>query len=295
MSSKNAQIVMGIIFGAIAIILVTAYLRQSGLDPATFDKGQRFTAKPGTTRENAMILTSDKRAKTEDPKNAIARRADKLEDSDPLEIKSLSKPKEGPRSGLANDRAQAALNSYSPEAGLQQLEAALALPHDREDAALLHEAQGQLYAQLDPPDYAQSQAAFEQAVEKADDQDLKEEILYKSVQALMQAGLDEEAGAAAAAQLAERPPSGETGYKLQLLQGQLFERAGKIEAAEDAYQEVLHAVGELPPALGKDAALSLVRLAGLRLTALYRKQDRSQTADELSRNLRLRLSKMEER
>lgn len=293
--SKNALVVTLIIAGAIVIVLVTIVIRSGGgIDPATFDSGKRFKAKPGTTRENAMILTSDKRKSTEGPEAAIARRSEEREDGGPPVIKSLSKPKDGPRSGPANDRAQAALNSFSPEAGLRQLEEALALPHGAEQAALLHEAQGQLYAQLDPPDYDKSRAAFVQAIEKAEDPALEEEILYKSVQALMQEGQEEEAGQILAERLTAHPPAGETGYKLQLLQGQLYERAGRGEAAEDAYQAVLNAAQTMPPSLDRSEAIDLVRLAGLRLTNLYRKHDRQQAADGLSRDLKVKLTKMQE-
>ena len=295
MSSKNTIIVVGLILGAVFVVLAVVFLRDAGLGDGTFDKGQRFKAKPGTTRENAMILTSNKRAKTQDPEDAIARREDQTEDSDPLEIKSLSEPEpDSKRSGPAGDTARAALNNVSPEAGLRSLDAALALPNTPAQAALLHEAKGQLHAQTAPPDYGKSLESFEEAARLAEDPDIKEEIVYKTVQMLLQAGLDEEAREQAEAQLAARPPEGETGYKLQIMQGQLQERAGRPEEAEKTYQAVLAAAQEMPDHLEKEAALSLARLAGLRLTALYRRNDRRQAAEVLSKDLKRQLARMED-
>lgn len=293
MSSKNTIIVVSLILGSIFIVALVAYIRQSGL-AESFDKGQRFTAKPGTTRENAVILTSNKRPSTEEPKATIARRGDQ-EEGDPLEIRSLSAPNsDGKRVGPAGDAARAALSSFSPEAGLKQLDLALALPNTPDQLAMLNEAKGQLHAQTTPPDYDKSLASFDEAAAATRDAELREEIVYKTVQMLIQAGREDEAGDHVDAQLAMQPPLGPTGYKLQIIQGQLQERAGRLEEAESTYQAVLAAVQAMPDGLDKESALSLARLAGLRLTGLYRRNDRRQAADALVAELKRQLAHMEE-
>ena len=294
MLSKNAIIVLSLLLGSFVILGLVVYLRQSGLAAGTFDKGQRFTAKPGTTRENAMILTSNKRPSTPEPGGAIARSGDEAEGGDPLQIKSLSPSEpDARRSGPAGDTAREALNSFSTEAGLQKLDAALALPNTPEQSALLHEAKGQLLAQLDPPDYDASLAHFDQAAAAAGDAELRAEIVHKTAQMLMQAGRDGEAAARVDAQLAAEPPQGPTGYKLRIIRGQLLERTGRLEEAESTYQAVLAAVQSMPEHLDPDAARTLARLAGLRLTGMYRKHDRQQAADALSAELKRQLAHME--
>jgi tetratricopeptide (TPR) repeat protein len=295
MSNRNALIVALLILGGGVAVLVAAYFGRGASPTGEFDKGQRFTAKPGTTRENAMLLTSSKRASTDDPKDAIARRAENLEDdSDPLEVKSLSKPEEDPlRAGPAGETAREALNSFSPEAGLRKLDEALSLPSLPEQAAILHEAKGQLYAQMDPPDYARALESLEKAAALAEDPALREQIQYEAAQILFQAGLvDEAREQLESAREAKAAPS-DMQYKRQLLQGQLLEQEGELEEAENLYQAVLDATEALPDHLDKDAALALARIAGMRLSNLYRRNDRDQAADALALDLRKRFARMQ--
>jgi len=295
MSSKNSVIVVCLILGSFLVVAAVAYIRQAGIVTETFDKGQRLTAAPGKTRKNAMILTSNKRPTTKDPEDAIARRGDQAEDDDPLEIKSLSKStSDAAREGPAGAAAREALSSFSPEAGLRQLDEALALPNSPDQVALLQEAKGQLHAQTSPPDYDKSLASFDEAATAAQSPEVREGIVYKTVQMLIQAGREEEARDHLDRHLTAEPPHGPTGYKLQIIQGQLLESAGKLEEAESAYQTVLAAVQEVPDHLDKEAALSLARLAGLRLTGLYRRHDRRQAADTLAVELKRQIARMEE-
>lgn len=211
----------------------------------------------------------------------------------PEEAEAHSEATPTARSGPANDVARAALSNLSPEVGLRQLEAALALPHNQEQAALLHEARAELYAQCDPPDFVQAQAAFEQALEKTSDALLEEEIRYKAVQMLIQAGKNEEALNVASAQLKLQPPARGAGFKLQLLQGQLQEKAGQTALADKNYRGVLDAMGSMPEGLAPDESQSLARLAALRLTHLYRNLGREQEAEEVAAALKKQLWEMQ--
>lgn len=190
---KQLLITTAFIVGLILVVAAASYFGGRTARKAGFDKGQRFKAKPGTTRKNAMILTSNKRASTEDPKATIARRKNTEENDAPLPIKSLSKPSKEDRARPAREQAMEALSNPSPEAGLRSLASAMALPHDRLQAAYLHEAMGQLYAQITPPEYDKAKDAFDQARDMADDPELAQNILLKSVQVLMQGGRDDEA------------------------------------------------------------------------------------------------------
>jgi len=258
------------------------------------DRGQRFTAKPGTTRENAVALTSNKRPDTAVPAESSAWNAGATEDDSPLTVKSLSTPSEKPRSGPAHDRAVEALNSASPETGLRLLNSALALPHDSGQAALLYEAMGQLYAQSDPPDFDRAASAFEAALARAEDPDLAQEIRLKSAQVLMQGGLDEQALAQLDGDPEPEALSTGTQFRLHLLRGQLEERAGRAAEAEQIYRDVLEAALALPDGLSRDGALDMARLAGLRLSGLYRAQDQAGNAETLARELKRQLKILED-
>lgn len=294
MLQRNALIAGGVILGALTIAIAVAQFGKSPIEDGEFDKGQRFTAKPGTTRENAMLLTSADRKSTKDPEPAGPERPIKPENEDDiLEVKSLSGGTPKLRSGPANDVAQAALNNLSPEVGLRQVETALALPHNQEQAALLHEARAELYTQMSPPDFEQAQLAFEKALEMAADPLLQEEIQHELVQMLMQAGRDPEALERASARLKKTPPAGGAGYKLQLLLGQLYERAGHHDLAETNYREVFDAMGGMPKNLGPEESIALSRLATLRLTHLYRGAKREQDAEDVALALKKQVSRMQ--
>lgn len=293
MDRRNLQILIGFL---VALFLTTGLMVYFGgggpLDKGEFDKGQRFTAKPGTTRENAMILTSANRASTEDPKAAIARAAKDIEKNDgPLEVKSLSGPKRAERDGQAGAAAQSALGSFTPEAGLRKLDEALALPRTPEQSALLHEARGQLLAQLDPPDYDGAQVAFDEALALAEDPLLDEEIAHEAVQVLVRAERSEEALKVAREQLAAHPPGGEAGFKLQLLQGQLLEQGGDFAGAEAAWRGVLQAMEPVPDSLDVETSLSLARVATMRLTQMYRAQNRLEDLESVTAMLKKQVAR----
>lgn len=292
MSSKNTLIVVSILVGSILVILIVAYLRDSGF--TDFDQGQRFTAKPGTTRENAILLTSSKRPTTADPEGGIAQRAEDRESGGPLDVKSLSGPDDDPvRGGPAGETARAALNSLSAEAGLAMIEQALAEPATPDQQAILLEAQGQLYAQLAEPDYARAMESLDRAASLAPEPVLAGEIKVTAAQVLVQAGRDVEARDRLADLLDSQPPMGAAALKLQLLLGQVQERTGDLAAAERTFNDVLGAVRGQAGDMDAESAEALVRLAALRLTALYRKQDRGAEAEALTNDLKRRLNQVE--
>ena len=294
MLQRNALIAGGVILVALLIAVAVSQFGKSPIEDGEFDKGQRFTAKPGTTRENAMLLTSADRKSTKDPEPSSPDRPIKPENEDDiLEVKSLSGGTPIIRSGPANEVAQAALNNLSPESGLRQVETALALPHNQEQAALLHEARAELYTRMNPPDFEQARLAFEKALEIAKDPLLREEIQHEMVQMLMQAGRDSEALERAAAQLKSTPPAGGAGYKLQLLLGQLHERAGQGELAESNYRAVFDAMGGMPEGLTPEDSIALSRLSTLRLTHLYRGAKRDQDAEDVALALKKQVSRMQ--
>ncbi len=293
---KQLLIVIGVVAGIILFTAVAVYFGGGLANPAAIDKGQRFKAKPGTTRKNAIALTSSARKETKGPEAAIARKASEMEDDSPLTVKSLSSSasKDPNRSGPAHDRAQQALNGVSPEAGIRSLTSALSLPHDPQQAAYIHEAMGQLYVQLDPPDYDKAAEAFAEARALSSDPEMEQSVLLKSVQVLMQGGRNDEARQALEEGFDAEQLSSETQFRLQVLRGQLEERAGRGAEAEALYYSVLDGTLELPESLEKDVAIALARGAALHLTRLYRDYDRDQAAEALAKDLKRRFKKIEE-
>lgn len=286
---KQTIILIGLFIFLAISVAIAAYFGGSGAGSNNLDSGKRYKAPPGKTRKNAIALTSSKRPTTEDPKPTGAK-----EDESPLTVKSLSDSSDGKRNGPAHEQATSAMNNVSTESGLRELNAALAMPHEQEQAALLHEAAGQLYVRLDPPDFEKAKTAFDEALRLAEDPQLKQSILLKAVQMLMLGGLNSDASARLDTGSDSSGLSDQLQFRLQFLQGQLEERAGKAEAAELIYRRILDTALTLPDVLDRDEALMFARMAGLRLSRLYRAHDREEAAVSLSKDLKKKLKNLAE-
>ena len=289
---KRVLAVIALIGSMLLAVIVAAYFGGSQKE-GSFDKGQRFTAKPGTTRENAVALTSSKRAKGKKTHQDTTTVKDEDEGESPLTVKSLSRPNDEHRSGPAHDKAMAALNQTSAESGISQLQQTLAMPMDSEQAAVLHEAMGQLYVQIDPPEYGKAEEAFKMAREATTDPDLARSILLRAVQVLMQADENEAARRQLNDGFDHTDISDEVQFRLMILSGQLQERAGDVANAETTYQRVLDGVLAGSDLLKPETAAALARLTGLRLINLYREQDREADAGSLAKELKNRIKKLE--
>jgi len=281
---KQTLVLIGFFMFLGLSVAIAYYFGGAGASSRSLDTGKRYKAPPGKTRKNAIALTSNKRRTTEDPEPTGAK-----DDGSSLKVKSLSDPSDEKRKGPGHEQATSAMNSVSTESGLREIKAALAMPHEREQAALLHEAEGQLYAQLIPPDMKKAKAAFDEALELADDSQLKQSILLKSVQVFMQAGLNAEARSQLEAGADTSELSDQLQFRLQLLEGQLEERAGRAEAAEIIYRRILDTALKVPDAVDRDTAVMFARMAGLRLSKLYRAHNREEAAVSLSKELQKQL------
>lgn len=288
---------LGIFFGMMALAAWWSTSQQSGTSTQRTSR-LRFRARPGTTRDNAMILTTKKRdpddtslssgqgGETAEAKDKSAG-PDSQHKPPELEVRSLS-PVDGGAGSPVEKSIRSALNTLSPEAGIARLKLALDTPHTPEEDARMHTAMGMLYAQLDPPDYAGAKQAFEQAMRAAPNPAARREALKHYAAMALNAGRAETVLPvleSALRQTAEEP-AGQA--PLQLLLGQIHEAAGRLEPAEQAYQRVIDtALGNngAPPKPVENA----VRLAALRLSRLYTTSGRKEKAEALRERVAGRL------
>ncbi len=236
---------------------------------AAGERGFRFEARPGTTREQAVALSTNKRdAPTMAPRSGAAE--GRGDSRDPLRVRSLSAP-ETEAASQAEAVARAARNLLSPRDGIARVQAALASARAPEDVAALYETLAQLYAELDEREAVRETwaAAREQLGEA-----WHARLALAEARTLLQWGEPVRALALVDEGLAQHggPPSGVLG--LHALRGQLLEQQGRIDEAIAAYNAALSAA-ETGRTTG---APNAVRHAAMQLARIHRHYGRDAEA-----------------
>lgn len=282
MLNKQVWMAVLIVVLSIALMAATAYLERSRRgfrSPLSPEK--RFTARPGTTRPHAVMLSSNKRPSqaSEIRETATSEAQDAPARTLPLKSLSVSSPEES--SSPKERRIEEALDMLSPEAGLDRLRAALAEDPPPDEAALIQAAMGLLFARLDPPDYAQAEEAFAKAASCAKTPECRQRVLVQEVRVLLQSGAMDRAREKIAPLLEQEAVITVSILRLGLMLGQLDESAGAIDDAAGVYQRMLDLA--LAARLGADSeSEDLLRLMALHLARLYRELDRDAEADALA-------------
>lgn len=238
----------------------------------------RFTAKPGTTREGAVALSTAKRAPG---------RADNADNAPPgraVRVRSLTP--EAPRVAADESRVtpgvREALNAWRPEIGLEKLEAMLENPAlaDTERAEILA-AMGVLAGQLEPPDFERAARCFSQALQCDLPPAQRARIAFEDAQSLIRQGRDEEARDRLRAER-ERQPPGVRALQLDLLHATLEERRGDAATAERIYAAAIEQAMAAPDQIDAQTE-DMLRMAALRLNRIYRDAGRDGDAATLTR------------
>lgn len=269
-----------IIFVLVAVVLVAilgaAWLSSgkggsSGLSPSA-----RFTAKPGTTRQNAVMLSSSKRAKMEPTATAGTGGA-------PLPVRSLTPEEEriGSPESKVTEAVTSALNAWNAELGLEKLTALLEEGLTAEERAEVLAAMGVLHGQKTPPDHEGAERCFSQALQQELSPAMRGRIVGQHAQALMAQGRMDDAHARVKAARDQYPP-GEAGLQLDLLFASLEEQRGNRTGAEQIYAAALEKALTSAETLDRQTD-DMLRMAALRLTRIYKDSDRSAEASTLTR------------
>lgn len=257
---------------------------------------QRFAAKPGTMRENAVALSSSKRQTDERSGGASGAPAGSggdasaaqppeapTEEQKPLRVRSLS-PEEEEAESPEEQSIREALNDLSPERGIEKLEALLDTELSDDDRARVHAAIAKLCGQLDTPDVARQDQSLQLAQAFASSPDAVLDTARTHAEILAQRGdytgaMDRIRAArdGLGAASAERATLG-------VLLGGLLETHGDGSAAEDAYAAAFKDARETD-AQNADGREEALRQAGMRLSRMYRASGRGAEADNLAGEL----------
>ncbi|MFM1921530.1 MAG: hypothetical protein RLZZ303_3164 [Candidatus Hydrogenedentota bacterium] len=257
---------------------------------------QRFTAKPGTMRENAVALSSSKRQTDEQPGGASGAPSGNggdtsgaqqqempAEEQKPLRVRSLS-PEEAAAESPEEQSIREALNDLSPERGIEKLEALLETELNDDDRARVHAAIAKLCGQLDTPDMARQDQALQLAQAFASSPDTVLDTARTHAEILAQRGDYPGAmGRIRAARDGMGAASAERAT-LGVFLGGLLETQGDASAAEDAYAAAFKDAREAGSQDGEGRE-EVLRQAGMRLSRMYRASGRGAEADNLAGEL----------
>jgi len=281
MNRQQTIIVVLSTVGVFALIALLGWLLQNtaagpagpGLDPT-----QRFVAQPGTTRDKALVLTTEHRPPTGDFADADPAPPEGLDGTDEQErrflVRSLSPAPEDLTP--AERTVRAAMNKLDPAQGIAHIDATLATldPADRHHA--LHLAKARLAAQTDPPDWTLAQAALDEARSVAPLGEARQEVALASARLALDAGNPGIALKHVAEGLAEE---GDGTARLHLLG-----LAGQLEAGRDAadkaraHWEQAIEIGETLSADDRRGLEGTLRAIALRLAQHHRDEDREDDA-----------------
>ena len=235
---------------------------------AAGERGFRFEARPGTTREQAVALSTNKRETPTTAPSAGAATGGGARD--PLRVRSLSPP-EGHAPTRGRAIAREARNLLSPRDGIARVQAALDTAEAPEDVAALYETLAQLHAELGEREAVRATwAAARERLGEA----WHARLALAQARTLLQWGEPVRAPALVDEGLAETGTQASGVLGLHALRGQLLEQQGRIEEALTAYDAALDTAeaGHAPD------APEAVRHAAMQLTRIHRHYGRDAEA-----------------
>jgi len=295
---QQAGLVVGVLLMLALVMAGAAFYGQQGARSGATGSAKRFTAKAGTTRENARFLRS-KRAPTEEAgRDGSGDQERPGEWGDPdYDITSVTT---GDPEGLEATPEEAAIRSVKAQiesgAALDQVLAAL-----REQAGDLDEAEalrrlGEAYGQAEPPRTALAQEAFERALSVAVDNEQRAAILAAAAEQYLDAGDGDAARLRIEMGLAGLPGvpdvSGEAAVsparlRLKVLLARSHEEAGAVAEAQDLYAQSIEEALSLPPETAATPSVAdMLRLASTRLSWILHRQGQHEAASELGKRVR---------
>jgi len=262
---------------------------QGGLSPT-----KRFTAKAGTSRENAVALSSRNRELNERGAPAGAgggggAGAGGAEDArpkpekKPLRVRSLS-GEEDEESLTETERAiRSAKNSLSPERGIEQLRAQLDVAETDAERAKIYAALADLYAQMDPPDYVRADEMYDMARTFARGPESRMAVARQEVDALLQRDELDRARRTIRTALEGAAPSTLGKAELQQRLGMIHGLDGRPEQAAQAYRSAFDTAKSAEGDAG--ARETVLRQAGLMLARSYREGGNEEAAAQVAEEL----------
>ena len=271
------MVVMLCVFG---LTIGGAYLYGEREQSATVSSApvKKFRAKEGTERENARALLSSAPSVPEETATK------------PIEVWG-SLDRDEPARKQEREAVQDLIDFDDPRAAMTQIFERLEKPKDEASpsgSAYLYAALAGQYAQLEPPDAARAEEAYEHALALVGDSSTHIYVVYLYAEALLKAGDFERLAEVAELDGYEFYSLSAILLELGVFRGVAFEKLGRSDEALMAYAQVVAAAiasdGEL-----SEKASSIFRQASLRLARSYRAQGRTGEAKAVARRVQVLL------
>ncbi len=286
MEKRQLFILAGIVLAFVIAVSWAARFSQGG---KRSQSSSTFFARSGTMRERARMLVSKKKA----PPKRKGEVNGRITNGDTISsIRRISPQSDEPRPSEDEQAAQEALNALTPEEGIEKVLASLATLETTAETAELYSALGRLYAQTDPPDIANAQAAFATASNLVRSSEAKHRIACLEAKMLV----TQDQPRAALTRIRDTLEFDKTitvaRLQLMIMLGKLKHDAGDVEAAEAAYRAIVGQSLDIFEDLGPDS-VDVYRQACLNLARLYRKTGHDKKADSLVKTMKQRLKLLE--
>ena len=271
--------------------ILVAYVMSDSGGKGGLRADQRFKARPGTTRENAMVLMSNKRPAGVDKPSASTGGGSS---NSTLDVRSFSSTPPSNPQDTTEDTQRTATNALAmanPAEGVAALESALQTQRAPQDQARLYATLAELHTRRDPPATDEAVACLKKAAELAPTPETRMDIAAQAatlLRGLGQTGMAEETVRDTLAAVPADAKSTAPELKLRVTLGDLLAARGDLAGAEQAYAQ---AVGRGLETLSADGpeALDALRIAGIRLSQLYRNQQRHEEAEAVAQRIQARL------
>jgi len=301
LSQEQWVVIVVLLIALFVTVGVAAMLGTQEKTPAGLTSGKRFTAKAGTSRENAVILSSRNRGfmgggsaagSGSGPAAPEAAAPPPPTDNKPLRVRSLSAVEDDADLTDTERAIREAENTLSPKDGLDKLQAALEQAATDDERAAIYASMAGLASELDPPDYALTDQHFDMARTYARTPEAAARVARAESTLLVFRG---EWGRAR--QCVEQALTSGTGAPLdtaalQNTLGMIAEHEGDAALAQSSYGAAFDAARSAADT-GKEREL-LLRHAGLMLARSHRAagntEAASAAADALSEALLLGIS-----
>lgn len=266
-------VVLGGVFAAMTIVLVAV-----GGGPTDI-KGQRFRAKPGTTRDNVMPIVSS----TQSSGSAESEEGQAKEGATTLHVQKE----------VLAEAAQSALDAATARDGLAQIEERLAQEISERERSDLENAKAKLKLRVIPPDTEGAFAAVRRAAEAAQSPEQSHRSALVEAEILL---LQERPSEARAVLRATRTAYNEP--SVNRLRAGITEAALALQQEDPAdaariYKDVMSESLELVQTDQQleQPALEQYQLAASRLAAVLREQGYEKRAREIAEEAKHRLAR----
>lgn len=288
MERKQATLIAAVVVLLVAVLAGAAFLGQQRAKGGGFTApAKRFTAKPGTTRENARFLRSKRKPTQEQTTGGgkQGKRPGEWKEQEYSITSITTKSAEEAGAQEVEGKIRSIMAQADVDVSLQDLEQAAAESADPAEKAQLLAAKGKLLGMQTPPRTEEAQAAFDRAAALAPTPSVLAMVQAMAAEQLLDTGDIEGARVRLDLGFAAREANTPASLRLHLLLARCHEAAGETGSAREAYENLVKEGIRMAAAAGA-ADTDLIRLASMRLARYFHAEGAHDKARALAERVR---------